>query len=146
MSISSYSTACLQVLVHNRNILRTALLELGVTEVVVEYSGGGDSGDVSDVTCKPASLLDTLASRQIEIQRESGTFHGVDYVYQVKSSTCSIRAALQDFTMNWAALDHSGWENNDGGSGSVRIDVLADRFSLNHTEYYQESTDYEYVL
>lgn len=146
MSISSYSAACLQVLVHNRNILRTALLELGVTEVVVEYSGGGDSGDVSDVSCKPGPLLDTLASRQIDIQRESGTFQGAEYVYQVKSSTCSIKVALQDFTLNWVSQDHSGWENNDGGSGAVRIDVLADRFSLNHTEYYQESTDYEYVL
>jgi hypothetical protein len=126
--------------------LRTALLDLGVSEVVVEYSGGGDSGDVSDVSCKPAPLLDLLASRQIEIRRESGAFQGAEYVYQVKSMSCSIRQALQDFTLNWVSQDHSGWENNDGGSGSLRIDVLADSFTLNHTEYYQESTDYEYVL
>lgn len=146
MSILSYSAACQQALAHNRNILRTVLLELCVTEVVVEYSGGGDSGDVSDVSCKPESLLDTLASRQIDIQHESGSFNGAQYVYGVESMSCSIRQALQDFTLNWVSQDHSGWENNDGGSGSVRIDVLADRFALNHTEYYQESTDYEYVL
>lgn len=146
MTNLSYSAACQQALLHNRNILRTALLDLGVTEVVVEYSGGGDSGDVSDVSCKPESLLEMLEFRQIEIQHESGAFNGAQYVYQVESMACSIRQALQDFTLNWVSQDHSGWENNDGGSGSVTIDVLEDRFSLNHTEYYQESTDYEYVL
>ena len=52
--------------------------------------------------------------------------------------------ALRDFAMAWANAQHSGWENNDGGSGTVIIHVAENNFQ--HTEYYTESSSYEYTL
>jgi hypothetical protein len=46
----------------------------------------------------------------------------------------------------WVDAHHSGWENNDGGSGTVTIHVAENNFQLEHTEYYTESSSYEYTL
>lgn len=131
---------------HNRKVLRDALFDLGVTEVAVEYSGGGDSGDVSDVLCQPESLLSGLTSKQIEILDACHSFNGTAYVDVIKNVSCSMREALESFAMDWLEFTHGGWEIDDGGSGTMTIDVMANRFTLSHSEYYQESTDYAYEL
>lgn len=146
MNSMSYTAACKEALTHNRVVLSQVLRELGFLEVVVEYSGGWDSGDVSDVSCKPESLRAVLEAHPVEIQYECGTYDGGVYVFTVKSRTRTLKAALDDFTMSWLEQVQPGWENNEGGSGSVTIDVQADCFTLSHTQYYQESTDYEFIL
>lgn len=145
-SVVTYSQNCQQAQAHNRKVLRDALFDLGVTEVVVEYSGGGDSGDVSDVLCQPESLLSSITSKQIEILDACCSFNGSAYVSLTKNYTSSLREALGAFAMGWLEIEHGGWEINDGGSGSMTIDVMTNRFTLNHSEYYQESKEYEYEL
>lgn len=145
-SLVTYSQNCQQVQVHNRKVLRDALFDLGVTEAMVEYSGGGDSGDVSDVLCQPEFVLSSLTSKHVEIMDACRSFNGTAYVDVIKTISCSLREALEAFAMVWLEIEHGGWEIDDGGSGTMTIDVMANRFTLNHREYYQESTEYEYAL
>ena len=49
----SYSAKSLEAIYANRKPLLTALTSLQVTEVIIRYEGGGDSGEVSEVCLLP---------------------------------------------------------------------------------------------
>lgn len=51
-----YSPKSLEAITNNRQPLLEALAALHVTEVVIRYDGGGDSGDVSEVSVLPENL------------------------------------------------------------------------------------------
>lgn len=95
---------------------RAKLLEqlraLGVTEVAAEYEGYGDSGNVEDITLQPsATVLPTDLSSQ-----------------------------LDEFAWAFAYQQHPGFENNDGGYGTLTWDLTKDSIDLDHADRYVEST------
>jgi hypothetical protein len=69
---------------------------------------------------------------------------GVGYVYTRATQLQSIYQALGDFSMSWVSAQHGGWENNDGGQGTVTVVVADNTFTLEHTEFFTESCSYEY--
>lgn len=86
--------------------LSNALFADGETEVIVAYSGGGDSGDVDENNTDDPEVA--------------------------------------DFLMHFVNNTHSGWENNDGGSGEIFWDLRSDTIKLEHSEYFTDSRDYKY--
>ena len=52
----AYSPKSFEAVRANRQPLLTALSALGITELVIRYEGGGDSGDVSELEIFPESL------------------------------------------------------------------------------------------
>ena len=130
----------------NRDRLLTALAGLGVRKVVVAYEGGGDSGDVSEVSVEPPELLPTLRTEMIELRCRIGEFEDGRYQYRTADQSMSLHQAVSDFTLDWVGDTHGGWESNEGGSGSVTIDVVAGTLKLEHTEYFTESQDYVHEL
>ena len=130
----------------NRDRLLTALAGLGVRQVVVAYEGGGDSGDVSEVSVEPPELLPTLRTEMIELRCRIGEFQDGRYQYRMADQSMSLHRAVSDFTLDWVGDTHGGWENNEGGNGSVTIDVEAGTLRLEHTEYFTESQDYVHEL
>ncbi|MGR3436526.1 MAG: DUF6878 family protein [Shimia sp.] len=82
--------------------LLAALRALGVTLLEADYDGYGDSGNVEDIRTEP------------EVAK-------VDEM-----------AGLADFLWSVAYAEHPGFENNDGGGGTVTWDVAADRIDLDH--------------
>lgn len=95
-------------------VTRTALLAdmraLGITEKIAEYEGYGDSGNVEDVTVQPAGIVlpGDLSSR------------------------------LEDFAWMIAYLQYPGFENNEGGYGTLTWDVTGDSITLDHANRYIE--------
>ena len=83
---------------------------LGVTEVAAEYEGYGDSGNVEDVTVQPAG---------IELPDD-------------------LRTKVEDFAWSVAYHQHPGFENNEGGYGTLTWDVTADSITLDHADRYVE--------
>ena len=130
----------------NRDRLLTALAGLGVRQVVVAYEGGGDSGDVSEVSVEPPELLPKLRTETIELRCRIGEFQDGHYQYRTADQSMSLHRAVSDFTLDWVEDTHGGWENNEGGSGSVTLDVEAGTLKLEHTEYFTESQDYVHEL
>ena len=95
-----------------RSELLPQLRALGVTEVIAEYEGYGDSGNVEDVSVLPAG---------IELPGD-------------------LRTMLEDFTWSFAYHHHPGFENNEGGYGTLTWDVTADSITLDHADRYVECT------
>ncbi|MFZ5699633.1 MAG: DUF6878 family protein [Pseudomonadota bacterium] len=131
----------------NRDLLLTALQQLGVTRVLVTYTGGGDSGDDPDFTAEPPELIPQL--RQVQItQLEVRPDFELDggKTKQLVEVTKTLAEALCDFALDWTDMHHGGWYNDDGGAGSLTVDVAGHTFALEHVAYYTESTRYEYAL
>jgi hypothetical protein len=151
-----YSPKSFEAVRANRQPLLTALAALGITELVVRYEGGGDSGDVCELDVFPVELantqiLETLKTQQLAYQCLAGEYRKTDaqeaeYHYFLEEQQLSVHDALRDFTLTWVDAHHGGWENNDGGSGTVTISVTEGIFRLEHIEYYTESTGYEHEL
>ena len=81
-----------------RGELLPQLRALGVTEVIAEYEGYGDSGNVEEVSVQPAG---------IELPGD-------------------LRAKVEDFAWSFAYQHHPGFENNEGGYGTLAWDITAD--------------------
>ena len=146
-----YSPKSFEAVRANRQPLLTALAALAITQLVVRYDGGGDSGDVSELEIFPdslaqANIANTLKVEQLTYHCLAGEYQDGEYRYFLQEQQSSIDSALRDFTLTWVDAHHGGWENNDGGSGTMTINVSEGTFRLEHTEYYTECSNYEYDL
>lgn len=146
-----YSPKSFEAVRANRQPLLTALAALAITQLVVRYEGGGDSGDVSELEIFPetlaqANIANTLKVEQVTYHCLAGEYQDGEYRYFLQEQQSSIDSALRDFTLTWVDAHHGGWENNDGGSGTMTINVSEGTFRLEHSEYYTECSNYEYDL
>ena len=97
-----------------RNDLIPELLGAGVANVEVAYSGYGDSGAVDDIQYRDAA--------------------GEAVDRSTVAQTTQLEEALCEF------LPY-GYENNDGGQGTLTLDVQTGHITLAHQENYTESRD-----
>ncbi|PTQ84033.1 DUF6878 family protein [Agitococcus lubricus] len=146
-----YSPKSFEAVRANRQPLLDALAALAITQLVVRYEGGGDSGDVSELEIFPESLAqaniaNTLKVEQLTYHCLADEYQDGEYRYFLQEQQSSIDSALRDFVLTWVDAHHGGWENNDGGSGTMTINVTEGTFRLEHTEYYTECSNYEYDL
>jgi hypothetical protein len=144
--MSNYLDLSQQALTLNRDLLINTLQTLNITEVRANYQGGGDSGDVMDFDVIPESLSPLLHSEKLDYHSVRGEFVDGHYQYLSSNQPTPLNEALTDFVLSWIGMHHCGWENNEGGQGVMIVDVLSNGFDLNHTEFYVESTQYEYQL
>ena len=61
----AYTPASLEAIHANRESLLAALIKLNITEVIIRYEGGGDSGDVTELEVKPETVTPQLAVEHI---------------------------------------------------------------------------------
>ena len=102
--------------VETRTALFMELRALGVTLLEVQYEGYGDSGNVEDVTPTPTEIkLDTDLNRRVE-----------------------------DFAWDFAYALNPGFENNEGGYGSLEWNLETDKITISHSNRYVESDTTEY--
>ena len=103
--------------VQTRANLLVELRALGVSLIEIQYEGYGDSGNVKDVTPTPTTIK--LA---YDLNLRVETF-GWDFAYAL----------------------NPGFENNEGGYGSLEWNLEADKINVCHSNRYVESdtTDYE---
>ena len=82
--------------------LLEGLRQAGATRLEAEYDGYGDSGNVEAIATDPA-------------------------IPQVDAIP-----GLADFLWSIAYAEHPGFENDEGGGGTVSWDLVADRIDLDH--------------
>ncbi|WP_068117765.1 DUF6878 family protein [Tropicimonas marinistellae] len=95
-----------------RGELLPQLRALGIAEIVAEYEGYGDSGNIEDVTVQPAGIV--LPN--------------------------DLMTKLEDFAWSVAYHQHPGFENNEGGYGTLTWDIAADSITLDHADRHVECT------
>lgn len=124
----------------NKQVLLEALRPLGAREVIVTYAGSGDSGQVEDVIVAP-NTIDLDATR---VQVAEG-HHSWDPETRTHGSVLELesrdlRTALSDFCDQAVGIaGHDGYENNDGGQGTLNVNVDDGAVTLEHADFYTES-------
>lgn len=94
--------------------------------VRLSYSGSGDGGSMSDV----AYLDQNEAEIDVEIRNLDPLFDEWEL--------------LHDRILELSGV--SGYWNNEGGAGTIEIDVATGKVTLNHGNYVTELTDEEPVV
>lgn len=109
--------------------LLAALKRARIAAVEIAYDGEGDSGQVGDIAArdragKPAELRGSLLL-DLDGKRRRYLFD----------------QALHDFTWEVLAVYHDGFEDNDGGFGTLSIDVAEGTFTLDHNHRFIDVTN-----
>lgn len=102
---------------HTLKQILPALEARGVSKVEITYEGSGDSGDMQDVTFFNAD--DEVAGGPADELKEF-----VPPLIQLGE------LLLYDL--------HPGYENNDGGFGTITIYVLYQKIEIDHNDRYME--------
>ena len=131
---------------HNKPILLKALKKVKAANVIVTYSGSGDSGMVDNIEMLDSSGRVIEANPEVTVKMRSSRFENGGWLMETKNKSLAIRAALEDLAYGWIGENHGGWENNGGGQGTLTIDVKNKEFHLHHEENYTETESYEYKL
>lgn len=90
------------------------LREKGATEIVISYSGGGDSGGIDSTVARGPAPDVPLFDLQSEV-----------------------KDAIEEWAWEHAIPGHVGGWNNEGGHGSVTIDLNTRQVLVEHHERYQ---------
>ena len=101
------------------------LRAMGADELVSSYNAYGDSGNVEDL-----GVFKEVKDEQ----------HGAIKIPLELPSEMDIK--LQDFVWAIAYQQSPGFENNEGGFGTLTWDLGTDTIMLEHSNRYMETEDY----
>lgn len=103
-------------------ILLTKIKGKGIAKLNISFSGSGDSGDVDDVDYE---TNDGIKSWQLDINS--------------KLINTEEDSAIKDMAYTWLSNNLLyDWVNNDGGSGTLNIDLSDFSWDL---DYYERTTN-----
>lgn len=125
----------------NKAFLFEALAQVGITTVLVEFDGYGDSGQIEDISAHagPDIAVD-LPRCNVEIARvEYGSLEIVREAFTVKE-------AIERLAYDFLEETHGGWENNEGAYGDFLFDVAARTITLNYNERIETSEYTQHVF
>jgi hypothetical protein len=124
----------------NKAALFDALASVGITTVVVQFDGCGDSGQVESIEAKIGENDVELPDAKIEIARS----HWGNP--EIERSAFSIRDAVEQLAYEFLEETHYGWENNDGAYGEFTFDVASRVITLDHNDRIIESINSQHVF
>jgi len=122
----------------NKTALFEALAAAGISSVVVNFDGGGDSGQIESIEAlagdTPAELPTDAISMICALPDGSGT----------ETDTKPVGDVIESLAYELLTAAHPGWENNDGAYGEFLFDVAAGSISLEHNDRYVAVESYSH--
>lgn len=103
----------------NKAAIFAALAAADIDLVFVSFDGEGDSGQIQDITAGRKEQSLPLPDVNVKLLQAGWG------KTEPEASEVNLREAIETLCYDFLADDHAGWENDDGGFGEFRIDVLA---------------------
>jgi hypothetical protein len=128
-----------EVLLANKTALFDALAAAGITTVLVNFDGCGDSGQVEMIETRKGD--DDCALPAVEVEIASANWGST-----IDRQTKSVREAIETLVYDVLNQDHGGWDNNDGAYGEFTFDVTERTITLDYNERHMESAYSQHVL
>ena len=122
-----------EVLPANKTTLFDALAAAGITTVIVNFDGCGDSGQIEMIEAKAGDDVIPLPTVQIEIASAVWGSATID------RQTRPVEEAIEILVHDVLNQNHGGWENNDGAYGEYTFDVAERTITLDYNERHMES-------
>ena len=132
------NTALQNRIAHNKTKIIEALKAAGITSATAEYTGEGDSGNGCDTTLMPA----VKDFPKVTVKTASSEFIDGKWKSSEVEKPMDVDDAIREFVDDLIELhNHSGYENGDGGGGTVTFNVDTDSFTYEH---YDNIVEQEY--
>jgi hypothetical protein len=122
-----------EVLLANKTALFDALAAAGITTVLVNFDGCGDTGQIEMIEAKAGDDVIPLPTVQIEIASAVWGSATIDH------QTRPLEEAIEILVYDVLNQKHGGWENNDGAYGEYTFDVAERTITLDYNERHMES-------
>lgn len=102
---------------------------------------------IASITEKRPALLEQLRTMTVTGELKNPIiikYSGYGDSGGIDDSPVNLPDEAQDFL--WDVLDHyeGGFENNDGGEGKIKWDLVEDKITVHHTFHYTESDQREH--
>ena len=123
----------------NRAAVFDALASTGIREVIVEFDGEGDSGQIEHLQASDANGVVALPDRTVEMA--SAPWDCSELVTRREP----IGEAIETLCYALLSEHHGGWEINDGSYGLFTLDVPKRTIELTHHERYVAAKTSEYA-
>ena len=136
----AYARITSEVLTLNKTALFDALAAAGITTVIVNFDGYGDSGQLERIEARTADGDCPLPAIEVEIA--SANWASASILREPKPITEAIETLVYDVLNQ----NHGGWENNDGAYGDFTFDVAQRTITLDYNERHMESDYSQHVF
>ncbi len=108
----------------NKDSVFDALAAAGVTAVVVDFDGEGDSGQINGVVALRGGDHIALPATKVAVRVVP---YGKTNAFRTEQD---LEQAIETLCYNYLGETHDGWENNDGAYGEFRFGVAARTIAL----------------
>ena len=136
----AYARIAGEVLTLNKAALFDALAAAGITTVLVNFDGCGDSGQVEMI--EPRMGNDDCALPAVEVEIASANWGSAT----IDRQTQPVREAIETLVYDVLNQTHGGWEINDGACGNFTFDVAERTITLDYNEWHMESDYSQHVF
>jgi len=114
----------------NKTAVFDALAAANITQVLVEFDGVGDSGQVETVTAFRGKVQIAFPSTTIALQQASWGSTELRCIEEKLSQ------AIETLCYDYLEETHDGWENNDGAFGEFSFSVEEREIELEFHDRY----------
>lgn len=114
----------------NKTAVFTALAAASITQVTVMFDGGGDSGQIDEITARAGDDKADIPDAEIRFD----------------DRPLPLKEAIEHLCFDYLSQEHGGWENNDGGQGDFTFHVAEMRIELDFNQFYTDSTNHTHTF
>ena len=128
-----------------KQLFEGALMELGLegfTALHIYYEGSGDSGGIEYIEYTKESTKDCQDAHDYEKLNWHGGYRDDHYEYDIFKPGSRIYELVEDIAVDKVLNEQEDWWNNDGGFGSMYIDIPSGRFLVENNVRYTSVNTY----
>jgi hypothetical protein len=127
------------------NVIQALRLK-GVVSVEYNYSGSGDSGWFEQPTFLPENIEESFGEATCLLTSGKSRFEDGKWVEYGVTEETKLRDACTFLAEWYVEAKHGGWENNEGGQGSVVFNVVEGTMTVEHEDNIIEVQSYTHTL
>ena len=124
----------------NKRIVFDALEAAGITRVLVQFDGSGDSGQIEEINAVSGDQPRDFPVGKVVIG--CATWGAAEVRYE----DCSVRDAVETLAYAFLEETHSGWEINEGAYGEFTFTVPDRSIVLDYNERFEDSEYTQHIF
>ena len=136
-SYAAYHAALKKANALNKTALFDALAPLGITTILVQFDGEGDSGQINEVSA-------FAAETPFELPQTAVTFQDASWdSADLTARDVAIPEAIENLCYGYLELKHGGWEINEGSFGEFTLTVAERSIELDFNTRFYSSENFK---
>lgn len=134
----AHQTLSTTAMAQNKEALFAAMRAAGLTEIIVTFDGGGDSGQIEDIDARRGDTVVPMPDTAITLSQVSWG------ISEISTSSMSLSDAVETLAYDLLSDSHGGWENCDGAFGQFHFDAEAGTILLDYNERFTSSEQFNH--